>query len=487
VLTPLSPDCVAKLPLQAVWGAEPSRGKWQQGKRPSTGLAPLSTAISPGLLSRRASQYLRQGKSKEAIDDLNALIKTSPTWSNYLRRAAAYLLFTQPDSLASTRSDNNRQAKIALAIQDCESSLALQKSPDSYRLLTRANLLAGTSQYKDACLASKHLIKASPGSASGLQLQVLAAFMAGDFASAREAIVSYTGAETKMGHSETGHFAGGLMGGLSQSELQIVLGRKLAGVGGADAAGQKILLQGILDFLSHKYELVQSIDKAFKDACAKESGGNKNGGQKGESLALTLAAAADLLCRQPQAAQTKIAIMMHQKDPDLSTCLLLDDAYFALSRREQGLKEIAALAQDRDTVLARAKILDEMSQPQEALKLLQAWTDKNKSKKDEHDQMVLQIAKLDSDLNKNDQAIKNLGLYMARHSQSGEAYFLRAKIYAQKGQFPAALNDLDVAINDGYNLLKAVRARSACYEALGQKGPARDDMNLADSFNAIVP
>jgi hypothetical protein len=470
VLAALSPGCGFFAPPAGA--SEPAARKpFSVGVRAGVGDKPGSAKDDQALerLTRRASFYIEHGKSKEALADLDAVIKARPTWRNYLDRANA-LLKCAPDDL-------DLRQKALLASKDCLTSLALQKNPLGYYLLAKAYLLAGPSHLRDALKASQCLVDASAGASDSHELRALIAFLAGDLISARFALAQYTADEVRLSHPESHLIIVGPVSQLNAKELAAIA-RDLPGTNSPKGPVRKMLLEAILDLFNKRFAPVTELSKRYKAAYGRAGFNPEN------DLALNLSACADLLSLHQVAAKAEVSELLTSEPIELSTLLLLDTTYYALNKREEGLK-ILTQHESRDQkncLLSRARVLDDMAQPKEALEAIKLLAKVAPG----DDEVLLQAARLESELNKNDDALEHLRLYIAKNPSAGQPYFMRAQIYAQKSRWEPASSDLTRAINAGYSLVKAVRARAGCYAALGEKGPATDDMSLSNYFTQWV-
>jgi tetratricopeptide (TPR) repeat protein len=207
--------------------------------------------------------------------------------------------------------------------------------------------------------------------------------------------------------------------------------------------------------------------------------------------------------------------LLSRPSPAYETLVLVDDLYFATDKRDEALQLFAergvapptgsssAGASNRVFQMARVKVLDEYGQPKEALKIMQSLpaalpevvslstqTGLLKNAPVRSDVLfpdtLLERARLESKLNHTADALAHLQNCIEQNPAAGQPYFVRAQIYAQKSQWTLAAADLTRAIDNGFSLIKARRARSACYSSLAQPGPARDDMSLAAAFTRIA-
>ncbi|MBS1990545.1 MAG: hypothetical protein JSS83_08510 [Cyanobacteria bacterium SZAS LIN-3] len=375
--------------------------------------------------------------------------------------------------LKKAATEANPQSTALLAVKECRDSLAQQKSPLGCEMLAIAWLMAGSAHNKEALQASRDAVDANSGGSDSQDLVALAAFLGGDLTSSREALVHYTGDEVRISHPESHTIIAGALTQRGPQELAAILrANPLPG----DRRGQAraLLLKGLIDFFNKRYNAVIPLHRHFNERFARQNFPAEN------DFALNLTACAELLTMRADKARVAAVELLSRQPVDPSTPMLVDTAYFALSRREEGLR----LVQEREATnsrvckLGRAWVLDEMSQPKEALDVLNALALALPGDAE----VTLQQARMEAELNLNKPALDRLNRFLAGHPKSGQAYILRAQIYVQKKEWPRALADLNRAVDLGYGLVKAVRARSACYAALGHNVQAQNDMNLAESF-----
>ncbi len=450
--------------------AEPAAGKARPAGNSASARGGRPEAdLNLERLKARALANAGQGKSREAQADMDAVVKASPSWQNYLSRANVLLKCAAADSDPSPRA--------LLAGKDCQVALSIQKNPLAYYLLTKSYLLAGPSHLKEALKSSQALVDASAAASDSYELRAFVAFMAGDLTAAKTALVQYTADEVRLSHPESHMIIVGPISQMSPRELALIA-RDAAGITGPRSQARKMLTKALVDFFSKKFASVTGLSKNFRIAFAKNSLAAE------DDFGLTLACCAQLLTVQNEAALVDVTELLKTGPVEYSTLMLMDTVYYALNRREEGLKLMSRYESKnkRAYVLARAHVLDDMAQPQAALDVLKGFA---KTAPDD-DEVLLQIARIEAQLNKINDALDHLRQYIAKNPKAGAPYFMRAQIYAQKSQWEAASVDLTKAIDAGYSLIKAVRARAGCYAALGQKGQARDDMERANTFNQWV-
>ena len=362
-----------------------------------------------------------------------------------------------------------------LAVKECHTSLAQQKSPLGYQLLTYACLTVGPSMTKEAVQAAKDLIESAAGTSDMQDLVALSAFYDGRLSQARQALVTYTGDEVRISHPESHAILSGAVTQRGPRALDLILSANNSLVSGTvRGQARKMLLDALIDFFHQHYGAVTTIAKRFKVAYGSHNFVEEN------DFAETLTACANLLILRPDRARPHALALLSRQPLDPSTPVLVDTVFFSMNQREEGLKLILKREPQNERVckMGRAWILDEMSQPQDALVVLDALA---KILPDDGE-VLMQRGRLESELNQNSLALKHLDQYLAKNPRSGQGHILRAQIFVQKEQWPKALADLNSAVDCGYGLVKAVRARSACYTALGRRDMAQNDMNLADVF-----
>jgi tetratricopeptide (TPR) repeat protein len=360
-----------------------------------------------------------------------------------------------------------------LASGDCLSSLALQKNPLAYYLLIKSYLLAGPKHSQEAVKASQSLVDAGAGSADSEELMAISAFLAGDLTTAAKALAIYTAGEVQLSHPETHLAASGTLAKLTAKEVAIIE-KSLPGTNSPKGNAQHMLLAALLDFFSRRYQPVTDLSKRYDAAYG------RLGLIPDRDFAMALTVSGDLMGLHNEQARVLVSELFKREPIEFSTLVLLDSVYFAINRREDGLKLLSQRqpTDKRVCVLARVRVLDDMAQPKDALAALQALAPAAPN----DEAVLLQFIRLESELNQDNEALQHLHQYMVKYPLAGAPYFLRAQIYAQKSKWEPASADLTRAINAGYSLVKAVRARAGCYEALGKKDLALDDMNLANSF-----
>ena len=336
-----------------------------------------------------------------------------------------------------------------------------------------AYLMAGSAYKKEALAAGRDLIAASAGSADMADVVVLAAFYNGDFSFARQVLATYTGDEVRISHPESHAILVGALTRRGAGDLAVILA---ANPLSNDARGQarKMLLEALVEFFRQNYGSVTTIAKRYHAAFGRQGWTAEN------DFAETLTVCSNLLILRPDRARAHALLLLDRPTVDPSTPVLVDTVFYSLNQREEGLKQILQREPKSERVckLGRVWILDEMSLPRDALNVL---NDLAKTLPAD-DEVLLQRAKMEAELNENDLALKHLDQYLSRNRKSGQGYILRAQIFVQKKQWQKALADLNSAVDCGYGLVKAVRARSACYSALGRNDLSQNDLNLAESF-----
>ncbi len=332
----------------------------------------------------------------------------------------------------------------------------------------------GPNRSKDALKASQQMVDATAGVSDANELQGLVALLAGDLAAARKARVKYTSDEVKLGHAEAKQF---LQGPVSANEAKRDCpscprpGRRERIT---QVQARKMLMAAIVDVSNKKFDQVGGLGKKFNDAFGRL-------GLSAEcKLAHTLSCCADLFAVHNEAANSELSQLLKIEPVDYADLVLLDTVYYARNKREEGLKALCQYEgkNRRACLLAKARVLVEMAQPKAALEALKALATTTPG----DDEMLLQTARVESLLNKNSDALEHLRQYIAKNPNSGEPYYMRAQLFAQKSQWEQAIADLSRSIDRGYSLLKCVRARSGCYAALGQKAQAKDDMQRSNRF-----
>ncbi|MBU6453484.1 MAG: hypothetical protein KGS72_17020 [Cyanobacteria bacterium REEB67] len=408
------------------------------------------------------------------LANLDRLIAARPTWRNHLIRADAILRYSTEASAKNPRS----------AVSDCLSSLKLQKSPAGLRLLTRAYLLGGPANYKAAAAAAQKYLEATGGAVDGLQLVAFTSLLAGDVATARAALVRFTDFEVKTGHPESGTLAANSLSPEDSPEMEACL------YGAFDAAtpanqARRVLVPALIQFCRKDYGPVCLIARAYQAKCAKLALT-----QYGD-FATLLNVSADLLKRSHEKAEALLHELLNRSTVSEEALLLVDDLYFSSEIREEGLKLFAERAASstgtarRTFLIARARTLDEYGQPKEALKIMQSLPPFPPASADAgrcdilFTDPLLELARLESKLNQTAEALSHLHGCIGQNPKAGQPYFLRAQIYAQKGQWSPAAKDLTSAIDCGFSMVKALRARGACYSSLAQPELAKKDMSLA--------
>ena len=458
-------------------------------------------------LRRSAKLYFARGQVKEGLAAADTLVAIHPNWQNYLLRAN-FILNYLPGSAAQ---------RSRLAVKDCLGSLALQKSPFGYRLLTRAYLSGGAPNYAKAAQAAAHFLDASGGVADGLELVAFTSFLAGDYDGARAAVVRYTDAEVKYGHPQAGIMTGGSLPPAGDREMSVYL-TGLAGASESAIKAKKTVALALTDFCHQRFESAFGLGQSFQSlsgtsACASPNKTAKIATNTTTSRTAsrtastttntttkslrdfgeTLTICADLLKRRHDQAGSILLDVIAKAPESFDFFVLVDDLYFDLDKRDEGLKFVlqqtdklpkTALAARHICDLSRAKVLDEMGQSKEALPLLQKIVASVPQQNLTHypsafQNPLLELARLESKLNDTAKALEHLQMCIKKDPHGGQAFFLRAQIYAQKKQWSLAAADLTEAIKNGFSLVKALRARAGCYASMGQESAARDDMNLA--------
>jgi tetratricopeptide (TPR) repeat protein len=409
------------------------------------------------------------------------LIAARPTWRNYLMRADAVLRYSTQAPAVKSR----------LAVADCLASLKLQKSPGALRLITRAYLLGGPANYKAAAATALKYLEATGGAADSLQLVAFTSLLSGDIEAAGAALARFTDFEVKTGHPESGTVAANGLALDNSPEMEACLHGAFDAATPANQA-RRFLVPALLQFFRKDYDPVCTIAKVYQAKC-----GTARLPQYGD-FAVLLNISADLLKRRHEKAEALLTELLHRPDPSEEMLLLVDDLYFSSEIREEGLKILAAGAASasrpstsRQTFqIARAKALDEFGQPREALKIMQALplSSPRRHQAARSDVLfidpLLERARLESKLNLTDQALAHLHSCIEQNPGAGQPYFVRAQIYAQKSQWSPAAKDLSSAVECGFSLVKALRARGACYTSLAQSELAKKDMSLAADFSA---
>ena len=362
-----------------------------------------------------------------------------------------------------------RCAKVA---EDCTASLNMQKSPDGYLLLTRAYLTGGRGVSKQAEVAALKYLDSVAGNPQSLHMVALTALLAGDQATAREAIVRFTDGEVKNGRVDAGTIGSAR---LSVAEMRSYLPS-------FSASSDKQMLSAFIDFSHGNYAAAFALEK------------NRSAGEVGQT-AKTMALCANILQKRLVAAKVLADQLGKKSGPTADALTLLDDLYFVSDQRDDGLKQLDALevlpGADKEAIeMARASILDQMGQPEQALKVLAGV--KATARRDKPPVGMsytfldrdpsLELARLEAKLNHADVALKHLQKCIASRPEAGQPYFMRAQIYAQQSKWPQAKADLTAAINDGFSLVKACRARAGCSNALGDRASSKVDLDLAAAF-----
>ncbi len=394
-------------------------------------------------------------------------------------RADAILRYSTEASAKKSRS----------AVSDCLSSLKLQKSPAGLRLLTRAYLLGGPANYKAAAAAAQKYLEATGGAVDGLQLVAFTSLLAGDVATARAALVRFTDFEVKTGHPESGTLAANSLSPEDSPEMEACLHGAFDAATPANQA-RRVLVPALIQFCRKDYGPVCLIARAYQAKCAKLALT-----QYGD-FATLLNVSADLLKRSHEKAEALLHELLNRSTVSEEALLLVDDLYFSSEIREEGLKLFAERAASstgparRTFLIARARTLDEYGQPKEALKIMQSLPPSSSSSSSSSGASagrsdilftnpLLELARLESKLNQTGEALSHLHGCIEQNPKAGQPYFLRAQIYAQKGQWSSAAKDLTSALDCGFSMVKALRARGACYSSLAQPELAKKDMSLA--------
>lgn len=367
----------------------------------------------------------------------------------------------------------------SLALLDCEESLKRQKSQAAYDLFCRCCLQEGA--WSKVIGAASKMARTNPEAGFSFEYSTFAAALAGDFDQSTNELAAYTAHSLIIGAVRRCGFDAGSIGTMTNSELTPILEKF------SKTDKQKQHKQLILALDAHirgKYGESQALLKSLADPQRSPSHGLTDTDDLAQALSIC-----NCLRLSPSICEDKSMQFVQRTRASKAAISLLDTTYFVLGQRDKSLTFISKLIDQEqaaqkgagqnaklvDLFLTRADINEQLGNAKAALDDCQAAVKLQSGNKKARLQAYRYMLIL------GDKSVKTeLDRYLKEYTGDGVAYFLRAHLLVLDKKWQQAAGDLSGAIDDGYYLIKALQARSACYRALHKDGLADADAELAE-------
>ena len=415
---------------------------------------------------------LRAERRLSSADHLSRLLKIKPSWNLYLERAEYYYA----------------QGRQSAALGDCEKSLAVLPTPPACYLAVFSALGAGKSGTAKAVRYSQVLTKTAPLVTQSYELACFTAFLAGDYDKALTNLVEFQRVALFAARDIYRLPDPGFVSNLTDAKLNAML--RTTGGGKGEAVRARIA-SALSAFFRHKYAPCAKSCAALLDGTSKLEGRQKD-------FVSALQICSYSFMRDYKQAFEQSRKLTTSAGAFREAMLLFDAIGFAAAKREEVLAVVdklidkKALAAGRHSagmtsaIELRAEIVLELSQPQEVARTVELLKRScSIARGGVSARSLLLLARLQALCGNERQAIVTLNDYIKGNPQDGEAHFLRAQLNSTNRHTAEAVADLTAALKCGYNTVKALRARSVCYRALGKLAEMRQDeqsLSLIERF-----